>query len=231
MSTQADNPPAAGSGTASRRSRVEWLESERALELAATLLLAFASVATAWSAYQSRQWSGEQAVQTGHATAARISVNRATALAGRQLQIDVATFIQWVNAREEHHPALARFYATRFRPEFKPAFDAWVATSPFTNKAAPLTPFAMHRYRPQASRRADQLELMAGAESQAAKDANERADNYMLAVVLFASALFFAGISTKLALPRMRAALLALGWVIFLGAVVWLVTLPVQLTR
>jgi hypothetical protein len=157
-------------------------------------------------------------------------VNRDTAVASRQLQIDVSTFIEWVNAREEHHPELASFYAARFRPEFKSAFRAWTATRPFADKAAPPTPFAMHQYRLASSRRADRLELAAGAESQVAQDANERADNYMLAVVLFAASLFFAGISTKLEIPRMRAALLALGWVIFLGTVVWLATLPTQLT-
>ena len=91
--------------------------------------------------------NGVQAVQTSHATAKRIAVNRASALANRQLQIDVATLIQWVNARQENRPALAAFYQARFRPEFKPAFEAWVATKPFTNKAAPPTPFAMRQYR------------------------------------------------------------------------------------
>lgn len=220
----------ASSPAASERSRPRWLASERALELAATLLLAFAGVATAWSAYQSRQWTGVQATQTGQATATRIAVNRATAVAGRQLQIDVATFVQWINAREEHHPALAAFYAARFRPEFRRAFLAWIATRPFTNEAAPKTPFAMQQYRLKASTRADRLELTAANESQVAKNANQRADDYMLAVVLFASALFFAGISTKLEIPAMRQALLALGWVIFLGTVAWLVSLPVQLT-
>lgn len=52
----------------------------------------------------------------------------------------------------------------------------------------------------------------------------------MLAVVLFATALFFAGISTKLDIPSMRWTLLALGWTIFLGTAIWLATLPVQLT-
>jgi len=199
-------------------------------ELAATLLLALASVATAWSAYQARQWTGEQASRTGTATAHRIAVNRESALAGRQLQIDIATFSQWVNAREEHHPALAAFYAARFRPEFKPAFDAWIATRPFTNKTAPLTPFAMHQYRLKASHRADLLEAAAAAAAQVAKDANQRADNYMLAVVLFASALFFAGISTKLETVRARTVILGLGCILFVGTVIWIATFPVHAT-
>jgi hypothetical protein len=45
---------------------------------------------------------------------------------------------------------------------------------------------------------------------------------------LLASALFFAGISTKMRMPRQREALLALGWVIFLSTAVWLISSPVQ---
>jgi len=48
-------------------------------------------------------------------------------------------------------------------------------------------------------------------------------------VVLFAIALFFAGISTKLRSVRQREALLALGVVLFLGTFVWIVLLPVKL--
>jgi len=194
------------------------------------VLLGLASLATAWSAYQARQWTGIQASETGRATAARISVNRDTAAANRSLQIDVATFIQWVNAHEEHRDALAAFYAARFRPQLRTAFVAWLAARPFTSKSAPKTPFGLPQYRLSASARADRSELAAAAHAQAAKDANQRADNYMLAVVLFASALFFAGISTKLELAGPRTTLVALGWVIFLGALVWLATLPVQLT-
>jgi hypothetical protein len=198
-------------------------------ELAATVLLALATVATAWSAYQSRTWTGEQSQGYSHATAARIAVNREAAVANRQVQIDVATFIQWINAAKEHRPELAAFYRARFRDEFKPAFAAWLATKPFTNPAAPDTPFAMPEYRLKASTQADSLESKAAADSLRAKDANQRADNYMLAVVLFASSLFFAGISTKLETTSLRTTLLALGWVIFLGTVIWLVSFPVRL--
>ena len=52
----------------------------------------------------------------------------------------------------------------------------------------------------------------------------------MLAVVLFASSLFFAGLSTKLEIRTARVTLLALGWVVFLGTVIWIVTFPTQLT-
>lgn len=194
------------------------------------MLLALATVATAWSAYQARQWTGEQSQGYSHATAKRIGVNRLSAVANRQVQIDVATFIQWVDAREQGRTELADFYRRRFRAEFTPAFDAWLATNPFTNPAAPKTPFAMSQYRLKASEDADRLDASAAADSQVAKDANQRADNYMLAVVLFASALFFAGISTRLPTARGRAVTLGIGCVLFLATAIWVATFPVQVT-
>jgi hypothetical protein len=204
--------------------------SERWLDVVATVLLSLATVATAWAAYQSRQWTGEQAQGYSRATAARITENRAAALANRQVQIDVATFVQWVDAYKQHRRGLAAFYRARFRDEFKPAFAAWLATSPFQKTDAPPTPFAMSQYKLKASREADRLEATAAAHSEQAKAANERGDNYMLAVVLFAASLFFAGISMKMATVGARAATLGLGCVLFLATVIWVVTFPVQLT-
>jgi hypothetical protein len=88
----------------------------------------------------------------------------------------------------------------------------------------------MRQYRPKATVEAERLERNAAAASQHAKEANERADNYMLAVVLFATSLFFAGISAKLGALRTRSVLLGLGWVLFLATLIWLATLPVKLT-
>ena len=88
----------------------------------------------------------------------------------------------------------------------------------------------MPQYRLAADRGAKQLELKAAADSEHAKDANQRADNYTLAVVLFASSLFFAGISTKLETLTTRLVLLGLGTVLFLGTAIWLATMPAQVT-
>jgi hypothetical protein len=155
---------------------------------------------------------------------------RVSAIANREVQIDVATFIQWVDAQERGNTKLADFYRHRFRDEFEPAFTAWLATDPLTSPNAPETPFAMPEYRLAASTEADRLEAAAAHDSNTAKDANERANGYMLGVVLFASALFFAGLSTKLESPGARKGVLALGCVLFVASFVYLATLPVQLT-
>jgi hypothetical protein len=204
--------------------------SDRRLELLAAVLLALATLGTAWAAYQARQWTGEQSQGYSAGTAARITENRAAERAGRQQQIDIATFIQWIDARSQHDAELAAFYRARFRPEFEPAFAAWLATRPFSSEDTPPTPFAMPQYRLAATAEAERLERTAAAASERAKDANQRADNYMLAVVLFASALFFAGISVKLEGRDLRVVLLGFSGLILVANLIWIATFPVRLT-
>jgi len=196
------------------------------VDLFATILLAVAAVGTAWSTYQSTQWRGDQAVDTSKATAARIQSSEASTRAGQLTQVDIATFIQWVDASVHGDEKLARFYRKRFREEFAPAFAAWIATKPKTNPNAPLTPFAMPQYRVSKAQEATRLNTLAGTHADAASEANQRADDDILAVVLFASSLFFAGISTKLHSLRHREVLLGIGWLTFLGTAIWLATLP-----
>ena len=114
------------------------------------MLLAVAAVATAWSSYQANRWNGEASKASGRVNALRIDAARAQGLAQGQTQVDIAMFIQWVNATATGQPQLADFYTARFRPEFKPAFDAWLATDPLTDPGAPPTPFAMDEYQLQA---------------------------------------------------------------------------------
>jgi hypothetical protein len=198
------------------------------LELAATVLLAAAAIATAWSTYQSSVWRGEQAEAQSASIAARVESTRAAAVANRQAQVDVALFTQWVDAYANEEGELASFYRKRFREEFEPAFNAWVATRPRENPDAPLSPFAMPQYQLAAQKQADELEQQAAAFSLAVARNIERADRYMLAVVLFAISLFFAALSIRLRSRDLRIGLLAFGWVIFVGTAVWLATQPIE---
>ena len=200
------------------------------IEIVATVLLALATVATAWSGYQASRWNGEQAKAFSRGAAARIESTKAANLANAQTQVDVATFTQWVNAYALEQTELADFYFARFRAEFTPAVDAWVATRPLKNDDAPLTPFAMPEYKLAARQEADGLEAEAEVWSAKARQNVQRATNYVLGVVLFAGVLFFAGISTKLRTPALRRVLLGFGVVVFVGTVAWLATFPVSIS-
>lgn len=203
---------------------------DRRLELAATALLAFAAIATAWASYQSSRWHGKQAEAQSASIAARVESTRQSNVANRQAQVDLALFTQWIDAYATRETELADFYRRRFREEFEPAFEAWVATRPLRNPDAPLSPFAMPEYKLAATAQAERLEQQAADSSHDVKRNIQRADNYLLAVVLFAISLFFAALSTRLHTFEARAALLGLGYVLFLGTVIWLAAQPVSIS-
>jgi hypothetical protein len=199
------------------------------VEVGATVLLALAAVATAWSSYQATRWNGEQARTSGSVNKTRIEAARASDLANAQQQVDVATFMQWVDSYARDEARLVDFYRERFREEFKPAFEAWIATKPLQTESAPLTPFAMPQYRLAARAEAARLDRMAEELSAEVRRDIQRASNYVLGVVLFAVALFFAGISTKLTSPGLRTAMVAIGSLLFLGTAIWIATFPMSI--
>jgi hypothetical protein len=200
------------------------------VEVVATILLALAAVATAWSGYQATRWNGEQAKASSRTNAIRIDAARAQGLAQAQTQVDVATFIQWVDAYAKKDTTLQDFYFKRFRVEFKPAVLAWVATKPLKNPNAPLTPFAMPQYKLAATAEAERLDTVAEVSAAQVRRNIQRSSNYVLGVVLFSIALFFAGTSTKLNDPRLRAVAVGVGCTVFLGTLVWIATSPISLS-
>jgi hypothetical protein len=200
------------------------------IEIAATVLLAVAALATAWSSYQAARWNGEQAKAAAAANKARIEAARASGLANAQTQVDIATFTQWVDAYARKESTLADFYFKRFRAEFKPAISAWLATRPLRNPDAPLTPFAMPEYRLAATAEAGRLDTKAETSAAQARQYIQRSTNYVLGVVLFAMSLFFAGMSTKLITPATRTALIVAGYVVLTGAAAWIATSPVSVS-
>jgi hypothetical protein len=105
-----------------------------------------------------------------------------------------------------------------------------VATRPRKNPSAPLSLFAMPQYKLAAAAVADRLEVKAAASSQRARSFIQRADDYSLAVVLFASSLFFAAISARLRSTTTRVVVLGLGCALFPGSVIWIATFPVSLS-
>jgi hypothetical protein len=199
------------------------------VELAAAVLLALAAVTTAWSSYQASRWNGEQAKTASAVNKTRILAARAANLATSQTQVDIATFVQWVDAYAKQEDDLASFYRERFRPEFKPAFEAWLQTRPLRNPGAPPTPFAMPQYRLAASAEVARLDTRETLLAADVRTFIQRSTNYVLGVVLCAVALFFAGISTKLASRRLRIGIVGLGWAVFLVALAWIATSPVSI--
>jgi hypothetical protein len=198
------------------------------VDTVAAVLLALAAVATAWSSYQASRWTGEQAKAFSAANAARVEATQASNLANAQKEVDVNVFTQWVDAHLHDDHRVQTFYEQRFRDEFEPAFNAWLKTNPFSHPTAPESPFAMTQYVVAADQQAAQLTATADGTAETAKVDVQRATNYVLGVVLFAVALFFAGVSPKLSRQRLRIGILAVGIVVFMSAAIWIATFPVS---
>lgn len=207
--------------------RAESRRLDRKFELTEAILLSIAAVLAAWTGFQSAKWSGVQANSYSMAGASRVEATRSSTLAGQETLADIITFNDWLAAAEreglfdeppvegeiyEPDPQLlSGFIYLRFRPEFAVAVDAWVATEPRVDPNAPRTPFVMPEYQLAAQADVDRLEQQAEAFSAEAREANQRSDNYVLMTIMFATVLFFAGISSKMDTARARILLLGAG--------------------
>ena len=200
------------------------------VQVLSTILLAVAAVATAWCSYQAARWTAEYRAASGRTNAVRLEAVRAQGLVETEKQVDVLTFSQWVDAYALKRTDVADFYFRRFRKEFRPAVLAWLATKPLTNLSAPLTPFAMPQYKLAAAKKVRQLDAAAELSSAKGERDNQRSTNYVLAVVLCASSLFFAGMSKVGGSLRQQEVLLAIGWAFLLGTVIWVATSPVSVS-
>lgn len=201
-------------------------EDGRALwvEIAAAILLSLATVLTAWSGYQATRWSGVQATAFSQAGALRSESVRASTQGGQRASIDVQSFLAWIDAASVGDQRRADFLRARFRPEFVPAFDEWLASG---DGAIPTgTPFDLPSYRLADFVRADRLEREASADFTTATRANQNGDNFVLTAVLFASVLFFAGIGARLQADRLRLILVVLAGVTFVAGAVLVALLP-----
>ena len=214
------------------------------LESIASIVLAVAVVLTAWAAFEAAKWGGEQSIQFSIAGATRTESTRADTRGGQLAQIDVAMYTDFAGAYFEDLASgkiepydgaafvpttgtFSGFLYNRFRDEFRPAMDAWLATDPGNNPDAPATPFVMPEYTVAEFEAADALAVTADQAAVDARAANQNGDNYVLTAVLFAAVLFFSGVASKLESRWNRLAVNLIGIIgVVIGAVI-LISLPI----
>lgn len=201
---------------------------EQTIETVGALILSLAALLTSWNGYQAGRWNGVMAANFSQAGALRVESTRASQLAGRQNQVDLQLFSSWLNAFAGGNQQLADFYRERFRDEFRPAFDAWVASQPLTNSAALPSPFDHPEYRLAANAQAERLEAEAAAAFERGTQANQIGDDYVFNAVLLALALFFAGIANRFAWPPLKAALLGIGLLLLLVGLFAIARFPIN---
>lgn len=205
-----------------------WDRWEPLAEIIATIILALATLATAWSGYQSARWGGEQSTKFSQAGALRTESTRASTKAGQIAQVDIGLFTNWVNAFAVDNQELVDFYEDRFRPEFELAFEAWLATDPKNNPDAPKSPFSMPEYTVSFAVEADLFEKEAAKTFEEGSAANQISDDYILNTVFLASVLFLSGVQVRMKSVPMRMLIVILGLLILGYGLVNIATFPIQ---
>ena len=202
-----------------RFNRTDWIE------LAAAVILALATIVAAWSAYQATRWGGEQAKASRSALEARADASHLNPIYAAEVQVDVQLWTLWLQQASEDNEDGIAFVQERFRDEFKPAFEAWLAQVP-EGEAPPGTPLEMPEYAPESRDQAEQrLEDSEAFADESAK-ANQTGDNFVLTAVIMASVLFFAGVGTKLKGRLVRLIMLLFAALLFLGGLAFMLSLP-----
>ncbi len=202
-------------------------ERDRLLDLASTIILSFAVVLTAFSAWQSTLWNGDQSEAYARASSARTQSNAALITAGNQKNYDATSFANAIVEYFRGDQQAVDFFRQRlFRDEFRPAVEAWLALDPKNNPDAPETPFEMPEYVNAKEAESKALAEKAEKELSSGDKANQHGDNYVLATVFFAAVLFFTGIVTKFRNDSIRFASLAMASVALIGATAFMLTLP-----
>lgn len=178
------------------------------IEIAEAVLLAVVAVATAWSGYQTGRWDARQAHLYGLSSKYRALENKAATRSGQQRLYDTTTFGFWLQSKAQGDREAAALFARRFRPEYKPAFAAWLKTDPLHNPKAPAGPIFMPQYHNAASGQAAAYDARATAAFQEGTHARERGDKYLRNTVLLATVLFLTALAQKFKFQGVRIGLL-----------------------
>jgi hypothetical protein len=200
--------------------------SERAITVAEALLLAVVAVLTAWSGYAAAKWGTESSLTLAQASAARTEASRADLAALETRNFDASTFDAWFTAYTAGNATAMDIAEQRFRPEFRVAFDAWLATDPASDADAPPGPTYMDEYRQPELERAAELDARADARYQEGAEAGTTGDDYVRTTIFLAAVLFLGGISGHFRLRGARYVLVGVGLAILAYSVTRLVELP-----
>lgn len=199
---------------------------DRTLSVIEAILLAIVALLAAYTGFASAKWSTKSSLDLASASAARTEANRAALDALDTRNFDSTTFNTWFSAYLAGNAKAEAVAERRFRPAFRVAFDAWIATDPFTNSSAPPGPTYMAQYKQPELAVSASLDSKATEAYQLGVQAGANSDNYVRDTIYLASILFLIGISGHFRFFRIRLALISLGGLMLVVAIIQIVTSP-----
>ena len=196
------------------------------IEPVVAVLMALTTIGTAWCSYESATWTRQSNRLMNESNALEQRAALLEVQGNQALIIHASMFMQLLAAQHAGNEKLASFYAERFPPDVKKAYESWLAQKPFENRAADAHPFVPNLYQVRgtaeaAAARADSVRRLTEA-----REAGNRSGQYLANTVLFATVLFFAGTAGKFEQPRVRLFAAAFGVALFVFAVIRMLLMP-----
>lgn len=180
----------------------------RLIEIVTVLLLALATVGSAWSAFQVSRWNGVETDEARDSAAFRIDASREYSLATQIVAYDAAAVSQFGQAIASGNEELEAFLRqTIIRTGFEPILAQW--REEVDAGREPTNLLENRDYLEGLFAESDALDAEALAATQRSEEAGDHADDYIRLTLFFASALFFAGITASFRTRVPKVALLA----------------------
>jgi len=208
------------SETPAKSPRKKWIEPVVAI------LMALTTLCTAWCSYESAAWTRRSNRLMNEFNARERSAALIDVQGNQALIVHSSMFMQLIAAQHAGNEKLASFYAERFPPDVKTAYDAWVAQKPFENRNADPHPFVPNLYKVRGAEEAASARTEAAQRIIQARAAGNRSGQYLANTVLFATVLFFAGTAGKFEQPRVRLFAAVFGVAVFVFAVIRMLLMP-----
>jgi hypothetical protein len=198
----------------------------RIIQISEAVLLSIVTVTAAWAGYSAARWGTASRVDIAQSSTLRNVATRDYLTATSLRNFDSSTFNAWFIAYTLDNPQKEAIAIRRFRPEFKVAFNAWMATDPLHNPHAPPGPTYMPQYKLPAQAQATALDDEATAKFSEGTKAGLTGDNYVQITVFLAAVLFLVGIGSSFKLHGVRYALITFGTVLLIVAIVLILKQP-----
>ena len=109
--------------------------------------MALTTLGTAWCSYQSAAWTRRSNRLMNEYNALERRAALLEVQGSQALIVHASMFMQLLAAQHAGNEKLASFYAERFPPDVKKAYEAWLAQKPFENRAADPHPFVPNLYQ------------------------------------------------------------------------------------
>jgi len=170
------------------------------LEVYNTVILAIATLAVAWCAYQNNLWNGIQTFKLAESNKFNRLAQQKTLQGGQSFQIDEAITATFVDAVLQKNRDRIQFILKGVRPELSKVLQDWLQVYNEHDTTAPLHPMVMPEYKQMLDAKNLETERLRDEGDKAYKEgdrANSITDRYSLFTVLFSSVMFLSAIATK----------------------------------